>query len=196
MSFPNKKLSIFIFRKGYFMRRISIFTTVFAFLAFTLLGSASSSFAGGPKDGELKFPAGYETFPRFLSGIQKPKHVRDLFINKTGAMAKKGDALANGSILVMEIYNAKKGADGNPIKRPDGHNAKDNLAKVFVMEKGAGWGKNAPDGLATGDWVFSAFSAEGTPIKANFKKCRQCHLPLKDKDFVHRYDEYFAKRGH
>jgi hemoglobin len=25
--------------------------------------------------------------------------------------------------------------------------------------------------------------------------CRGCHLPLVTKDFVHRYDEYFDKRG-
>ncbi len=178
------------------MKRITAITAAFAFLGLTVLGSASLSFAGGPKDGELKFPASYETFPRFLSGIQKPAHVRDLYINQTGASAKKGESLANGSILVMEIYNAKKGADGNPVKRPDGRNAKDNLAKVYVMEKGAGWGKNAPADAQTGDWIFSAFSAEGTPIKVNYTKCRQCHMPLKDKDFVHRYDEYFDKRGH
>ncbi len=178
------------------MRKVTGLTVVFTFLVFTVLGSASLSFAGGPKDGELKFPAKYEKFPRFISGIQKPKHVRDLFINKTGAQAKKGEALPNGSILVMEIYNAKKGSDGNPVKRPDGRNAKDNLAKVFIMEKGAGWGKNAPKGLQNGDWIFSAFSAEGNPIKVNYTKCRQCHQPLKDKDYVHRYDQYFDTRGH
>jgi hypothetical protein len=174
----------------------------FAGIAILLFASAcatgsnmSSGMGGGPKDGELKFPAGYDTFPRFISGIQKPAHVRDLFINKTGASAQKGQAFANGSILVMEIYNAKKDGGGYVTKRPDGRNAKDNLAKVFIMQKGAGWGKNAPSGLQTGDWIFSAFSANGTPVKVNYTKCRQCHLPLKDKDFVHRYDEYFVKRG-
>jgi len=177
------------------MKKITVFTAALAFLAFTVLSSASSSFAGGPKDGELNFPASYETFPRFLSGIQKPAHVRDLYINKTGASARKGQAFPNGSILVMEIYNAQKDASGNVVKRPDGRNTKTNLAKVFIMEKGAGWGKNAPSGLAIGDWIFSAFSAEGKRIDVPYKKCRQCHLPLKDKDFVHRYDEYFDKRG-
>lgn len=63
------------------------------------------------------------------------------------------------------------------------------------MEKGFGWGQNAPSGLKTGDWVFSAFSADGKRIEVPYTKCRQCHLPLKDKDFVHRYDEYFDKRS-
>jgi len=177
---------------------------LFACLAILLFAAAcatgssnmSSGMGGGPKDGELRFPTGYDTFPRFISGIQKTAHVRDLFINKTGAYAKKGQSFANGSILVMEIYNAKKDNGGNVVKRPDGRNAKDNLAKVFIMQKGPGWGKNAPSGLQTGDWIFSAFAADGTRIEVPYKKCRQCHLPLKDKDFVHRYDEYFDNRGY
>ncbi len=103
---------------------------------------------------------------------------------------------ANGSVLVMEIYNAKKDADGNAVTRPDGKNVKDNLAKVYVMEKGAGWGKNAPKGLKNGDWIYTAFTPDGKPMKADYTKCRGCHLPLNEKDFVHRYDEYFDKRGH
>ena len=178
------------------MKKIFVWTMAFAFTTMIAVGESDSVFAGGPKDGELKFPAEYETFPRFLSGVQKPKHVRDLFINSTGAAAKKGEAFTNGSILVMEIYNAKKGSDGNPVKRPDGRNAKADLAKVYVMQKGQGWGHNAPKGLENGDWIFSAFSPEGTPIKVDYTKCRGCHMPLKDKDFVHRYDEYFDKRGH
>ncbi len=169
------------------------------FAAACAAGSGShkmSSGGKGPKDGGLKFPAGYDTFPRFISGIQKPAHVRDLFINKTGAKTKKGESFPNGTVLVMEIYNAKKDGGGYVMKRPDGRNAKDNLAKVFIMKKGPGWGKNAPADAQTGDWIFSAFAADGTPIKANYTKCRQCHMPLKDKDFVHRYDEYFDKRGY
>jgi len=32
-------------------------------------------------------------------------------------------------------------------------------------------------------------------MDANYAKCRGCHLPLNEADFVHRYDEYFDKRG-
>jgi hemoglobin len=28
-----------------------------------------------------------------------------------------------------------------------------------------------------------------------FTKCRACHTPLAQKDFVHRYDEYFQTRA-
>jgi hypothetical protein len=151
-----------------------------------------------PKDGGLSFPADHDTYPTFLKAVQKPKHVRDLFVNPTGAKTQKGDKFANGSVLVMKIYNAKLGSDGNAVKGSDGKNVKDNLAKVYVMEKGAGWGKNAPMGLKNGDWIYTAFSPDGKPLpNINYTTCRGCHLPLgESKDFVHRYDEYFDKRGH
>lgn len=148
-----------------------------------------------PRDGELNFPAGYDTYPTFLKAVQKPGHVRELFVNSTGAKTRKGETFPNGSILVMEIYNAKKDDSGNVIKRPDGKHVKDDLVMVYVMEKGVGWGKNAPEGLENGDWIFTAFTPDGKPLEVDYSTCRGCHLPLKDKDFVHHYDVYFENRG-
>lgn len=150
-----------------------------------------------PKDGELAFPSDVKSYPTFLQDIQKPNAVRDLYINQMGAEAHKGEAFANGSILVMEIHNAKKDADGSFLKGSDGNLVKDGLAKVFVMQKGAGWGKNAPEDLKNGDWIYSAFKPNGDRLDVEYGKCRSCHMPLGDaKDYVHRYDEYFMKRGH
>lgn len=47
-------------------------------------------------------------------------------------------------------------------------------------------GPQQQGGFATAD----AKTPSGDPIGP----CRTCHLPLGDKDFVHRYDEYFATR--
>ncbi|MCA9472689.1 MAG: cytochrome P460 family protein [Nitrospirales bacterium] len=152
---------------------------------------------GMPQDGELTFPTNYTSFPIFLKGIQKPDAVRDLYINTTGAEAHHGEPFANGSILVMAIFNAKKGANGEFEKDTQGNLMKDGLAKIFVMQKGQGWGMHAPDGLKNGDWIFSAFKPNGDRLDVDYTACRGCHLPLGDaKDYVHRYDEYFEKRGH
>jgi hypothetical protein len=148
-----------------------------------------------PKDGELNFPSDYASYPTFLKAVQKPMHIRDLYVNSIGAKTQKGEAFPNGSILVMAIYNAKIDTTGIAVKGPDGKNVKANLAKVFVMQKGAGWGKNAPEGLENGDWIYTAFKPDGKPIDAKYTTCRGCHLPLNEEDFVHRYNEYFDKRG-
>ncbi|MSQ77521.1 MAG: hypothetical protein EXR97_03580 [Nitrospiraceae bacterium] len=54
---------------------------------------------------------------------------------------------------------------------------------------------NVPDDKKNGAWVYSAFGPDGKPLAEDFNKCRACHAPLVQKDFVHRYDEYFEKRG-
>lgn len=149
-----------------------------------------------PKDGELAFPSNYKSYPTFFAAIQKPNAVRDVYINKTGANAQQGQQFANGSILVMEIHKAQKGADGNFAKGSDGKLIKAGLVKVFVMQKGHGWGKHAPTGFNNGDWIYSAFTASGERLDVDYKKCRGCHMPLGEaKNYVHRYDEYFNKRG-
>jgi hypothetical protein len=88
-----------------------------------------------PKDGDLALPEGYRSWPTFLKDVQKPDAVRDLYVNPVGARASKGDAFPNGTQFVMEIYGAKKEADGTLAKGADGKLVKDKLAKIFVMGK-------------------------------------------------------------
>lgn len=178
------------------MQRMSI-----AFLALVVLGCSSPTLPiaaksnSMPNDGELAFSSNYKSFPLFLSGVQKPDSVRDLYVNPIGAKNQPGQAFGNGSILVMEIYNAKKNAEGALEKEADGNLVKADLGKVFVMQKEAGWGTGAPGHLKNGDWIYSEFNSNGERLDVDYTTCRGCHLPLgESKDFVHRYDEYFEKR--
>ena len=149
----------------------------------------------GP-DGTVALPDEYKSWPKFLVEIPKaePKQVRDIYINQTGARTSAGQPFPNGTVMVMELYKAKMdgdklatGMDGKPIKG--------DLAKVFVMEKEQGWGANFPDNLKNGDWAYAAYDANSKPLMEDFTKCRACHMPAAQKDFVLKYDEYFEKRG-
>ena len=148
------------------------------------------------KDSEQPVAAGYKSWPKFLSEVQRPdvKQVREIFINPVGAGAQKGQPFPNGTTLVMENYAAKLGADGSPVKGADGKLIKGDLSKVFVMGKGEGWGDDAPPGLKNGDWVYAAYGADGKTTSDPIAACRGCHLPLVSQDFIHRYAEYFDKR--
>ncbi|MDI3461443.1 MAG: hypothetical protein OJF50_000264 [Nitrospira sp.] len=44
--------------------------------------------------------------------------------------------------------------------------------------------------------MFAAYGPDGKVLAEEFSKCRACHIPLAQMDFVHRYDEYFEKWGH
>lgn len=103
----------------------------------TIMPTAAQS-GGSSKDGELPFPSDYKSYPIFLKEVQKPDAVRDLYINHKGSEALHGEQFSNGAILVMEIHNAKKNADGALAKGHDGNLLKADLAKVFVMQKEAG----------------------------------------------------------
>ena len=144
-----------------------------------------------PKDGDLPLPAFYQRWPRFVQHINKAEHVRYIYVNCIGASSIKGEPMENGSQFVMEIYNAKKDAAGQPVKDADGNLVKGDLAKIFVMGKDEGWGADAPTGLATGDWIYSAYNADGSKAKVNYNACRACHLPLADDDYVFHYNQYF-----
>ncbi len=149
------------------------------------------------KDGEIAVPADYKTWPKFLSAIQRPdaKQVREIYMN---SVAKAGTAAAGfpqGTVFVMENYAAKANADGSLQAGPDGKLVKGDLLRVFVMGKNEGWGQSAPEGLKNGDWIYAAYRANGEKSADAITACRGCHLPLVNKDFVHRYDEYFSQPG-
>ena len=149
------------------------------------------------KDAEMPLPADYKSWPKFLIEIQRPdvKQVRDIYVNAKGYAASKGATFPNGTIFVMENYKVDENADGTPKKNMDGKLVKGPLLRAFVMGKGEGWGASAPEGLRNGDWVYASYGADGKPTQDPIAPCRACHLPLTGKDFVHRYDEYFEKRG-
>ena len=142
------------------------------------------------KDSEQPILAGYKSWPKLLSEIQRAdaKQVREIYINPLGHRTQKGQPFPNGTVMVMENYAAKPGAGGK-LEKGD-------LLRVFVMGKGEGWGDTSPQGLKNGDCVYAAYSADGrTNSPEPIATCRACHLPLVKQDFVHRYDEYFDQRG-
>lgn len=146
-------------------------------------------------DNEIPLPANYKAWPTFLSNIQRPdaKQVRDIYINPTGYQNKAGQPFANGTLFVMENWSIKE-ADGKAVM-VDGKLVKDKLVRVFVMAKGPGFGAAVPAELRTGDWVYTSYDATGAKTADPIAACRACHIPLASKDFVARYDEYFAARA-
>jgi len=147
------------------------------------------------KDGELAVPADYKSWPKFLSAIQRPdaKQVREIYMNPLSTAATAAKGFPNGTVFVMENYAAAASADGTLQTGPDGKLVKGALLRVFVMGKNEGWGASAPEGLKNGDWIYAAYLPTGAPAPEPATACRACHLPLADKDFVHRYDQYFSK---
>lgn len=148
-------------------------------------------------DGELAIPADYKSWSKFLSAVQRPdaKQVREIYLIPGADRIRSGEAFPDGTIFVMENYAAKASADGTLVTGADGKLVKGDLVRIFVMGKGEGWGDKTIPELKNGTWVYAAYDGAGKPVTDPIANCRACHLPLTSKDFVHRYDEYFATRA-
>lgn len=171
-----------------------------ALTAAALLAVGCSSMMDAPvavvKDGELAVPADYKSWPKFLSAVQRPdaKQVREIYMNPVAAQASASSGFGHGSVFVMENYAAKAKADGTLETGPDGKLVKGELLRVFVMGKNKGWGEDVPEAQRTGNWVYASYLGDGKKGPEPGAACRGCHAPLKDKDFVFRYDEHFAQK--
>jgi hemoglobin len=150
------------------------------------------------KDGEITVPADYKSWPKFLSAVQRPdaKQVREIYMNPAAKSATAATGFPMGTVFVMENWAAQTNADGSLKTGPDGKLVKGELLRVFVMGKNKGWAENfEPAAMRNGNWIYSAWLADGKPAPDNLLACRACHAPLTNKDFVHRYDEHFSQKG-
>ena len=145
--------------------------------------SCASNMKTMPAEGDqISFPASYkETFTNYLSldRTQNPDQIIRLFANDIAMQGPGADGkLPYGSVLVAEIYKAKKDADGNVMTSQLGRRIRDGLALIAIMERGEGWGANHPDGLRNGNWEFAAFKPDGSAADKDLNACRACHAPL------------------
>lgn len=137
---------------------------------------------GFAQDGAIKFPADYKsTYTNYLNldRTQNDDQIIRLYANDIAVESMKANGkFPDGSVLVGEIYKAKKDASGKVVTSALGHRIIDKFALIAVMEKQAGWGDKFPDGLKNGDWDFAAFNPDGSVAKKDLNACRACHSPL------------------
>lgn len=148
-------------------------------LGLVLTTLASTAQAEGKK---LDFPADYKsTFTNYLSldRTQNPDQLIRLFGNDAAMKGPGPDGkLPFGSVLVAEIYKAKKAKDGTVLTSALGRRIRGKFALVAIMERGKDLGNDQPDGLKNGHWEFATFKPDGSPAKKDLNGCRACHAPL------------------
>lgn len=135
----------------------------------------------------VSFPSGYKN-QVLVTTVDRAdtKQVRDIYASAAAASrARAGQALPDGSVFTMEIYQARADAKGELAKDGSGRLVKGDLTAVFVMEKRSGFGANYPDDLRNGEWEYARFAANGERVpNADTKPCFQCHKPMAKQDFV------------
>lgn len=141
---------------------------------------------------QIKFPKDYRTtFTNYLSldRTQNPDQLIRLFANDIAMQGPGADGkLPYGSVLVAEIYKAKKDANGEVMMSPLGRRIRDKFALVAMMERGEGWGESYPEGLRNGNWDFATFTPDGSKAEKDLNACRACHAPLTETNFLFSYE--------
>ena len=157
-------------------------------LAVAACACVSVAVAGSIEDRVLDFPADYrETFTRYYNNDRLFAEEQTIVLYANAAAvkgAKDGSKLPAGSVLVAEIYAAKKDAEGAVIESALGRRIPGEMKAIALMERRDGWDAQYPDNLKVGDWEFEVFSADGKNLGKDTTGCRECHHPLGDKDFL------------
>ena len=140
----------------------------------------------------IQYPENYRsTFTNYLNldRTQNDDQIIHLYASQLAldGVRKSGD-FPDGSILIGEIYKAKKDENGEVIESALGQRLRGDLALVAVMEKQKGWGEAFSDDLRNGDWDFAAFKPDGSVAKKDLDACRACHAPLEDMKHVFSFE--------
>lgn len=155
--------------------------------SFVVLCISTNSVLGA--EPKIHFPKNYKkVFENYLS-LDRTQHANQtirLFASPTTMRSANKDApLPSGTVLVAEVYKAKKNAAGKVVKSGLGRRIRGPLAAIAVMEKRDGWGKEVPATLRNGDWDFAIFSPTGKRLVGkDLDSCRSCHAPLSASDHV------------
>ena len=143
--------------------------------------------------GKVAIPADYRT--RFTvyrtTDFPAPRNqVRFNYANPTAlAAVRAGRPLPDGSFLLVATFSAELGADGNPIKGPDGHFVPKDPVSFTAMAREAGWGDSVPALLRNENWNFASFRGDRTVNTGSQANCLACHRPQASTSYLFTHKE-------
>lgn len=135
----------------------------------------------------VKLPANLSDFTHYMTFNHKGrKQLRKVYANRTAIEAAKADKpLPDGSIIVVESFKARLGADGKPLVGGDGLYVAEGRAGYTAMERQAGWGDDFPELIRNGNWHYGVFGADGSPRpNVSQASCLACHKPHAKDSFL------------
>ncbi len=130
----------------------------------------------------IQLPVDYRsTFTNYVSNdrLMNPDQTIRIFANDIAMQGPGEDGkLPYGSVLVAEVYKAKKDKEGKIITSNLNRRVRDKFVLIAVMQREKGFSDNLPDGLKNEDWDFAAFKPDGSLAEKDLNECRACHAPL------------------
>jgi hypothetical protein len=139
--------------------------------------------AAGAGTETVPYPAGYRTAFVEYGVVDAPaaKRVRTFYVaSEVLSAAAPGRPLPDGTVLVMEVRDAKLDAEGRPVRDVAGRFvAGDRVVGLWVQTK------------AGGTWSYARFDADGTRVTdAQLDRCVACHTTRAAQDFTYLFWRY------
>ncbi|HEY6511120.1 MAG TPA: cytochrome P460 family protein [Burkholderiaceae bacterium] len=154
--------------------------------------TAKSDFLPNLSTTKVGFPENYRSTFTLYQTVNRPdiNQVRYLYANPVALQAaKEGKALPDGSVLVLEQFAAKQGADKKPVAGANGFFEPERFVAFAVMERREGWGSSVPEMLRNENWNYAVFTADKKHRPGvNQAECLACHKPLDKKSFTFSID--------
>ncbi len=141
--------------------------------------------------GRVAFPRDFEgrLVRYYIIDFPDRKQVRHYWVQESAAdAAKAGKPLPSGTLILTEIYKARLGPDGEPVKGEDGHFEAGELSAYTAMQRVAGAGAQVPELYRNEDWRYAVFGADRTRREINEARCLACHKPESEIDYVFTYE--------
>ncbi|HEX2620556.1 MAG TPA: cytochrome P460 family protein [Phototrophicaceae bacterium] len=157
-------------------------------LTAVLLTACGSTISAPPVSHGVPFPANYKIdFVRYATVDHKDAVVRDLYISPTALeQVRAGYALPEGTIIVVEGYEAKRDADGQPMRDASGRFIKGEMKpEIHIAEKRSTWqAEDFESGQLSDDWNFGSYVASGEHFDEPLTPCFNCHNTTERSDFI------------
>src|SRR5262249_17280853 len=122
------------------------------------------------------------------------RQIREFYVNSLAALAiARGTAMSDGAIIVMEVFGAELGPNGQPVRDRDGKMMLGPLNVISLMETIKGANQHFAKDLANGDWVYfflsSNFDDKTTP--EDRVDCLRCHQKAASSQFIFTREQIF-----
>jgi cytochrome c553 len=141
------------------------------------LAKARIALPANPTDGMTRY---------FVQNVPDSRQVKVHYVNAKGwAAVSAGQALPDGTLILVEVYSARLDADKKPIIDATGHFIPDQLRGYTAMARDTGWGDDIPEMLRNENWNYAVFTADRAPRAGiNQAECLACHKPKAAESYI------------
>jgi hypothetical protein len=137
-----------------------------------LCAAFASTGAAYAEPNKVTFPEDLEALELYTT-VTRGNIFENVYTSREALDAiQQGEDLPNGTQVVLEIFRDEE------------------LWRLFVMEKGEGWGEEYDEASRTGDWQFQWYWPDGTiNMEENTARCRSCHMSREDRSYMFTYND-------